>query len=241
MRIAIGSSKGGVSKTTNASNLAVHLHNQGHKVAAIDLDGGEFGNKSLTTILGQAEPEIMLFQPTSKGKLKKLLARLGAEYDFTVIDCPGGYSHTAEINLEVLRHSEYLLVPVTPNFDDFEPLSVVERVFQAAKAKNPLLEGRIIINQVDRRKRITRQDKGLKELRSQLKDLAPSLKVMQQTVRIDAGAMESARWDGTVVVNGGKSAAKSDLESLYAELLSDIVVTMNRLKKSRMRRRAANG
>ena len=225
MNIAVGSPKGGVKKSTIATNLAVWLYNQGHQIAAMDLDAGRWGNKSLTTILGQAEPAISIYQPNTSGTLKKLLRRLAAEVDFSVIDCPGGYSQSAETNLEVLRHSELLLVPVTPSFDDFEPLTVVEEIFLDAKRKNPLLEGRVIINFVDRRTRIGKDITGLKQA---IGDLAPSLKVMNQTIRVDTGAFQTARLDGTVVVSGSKSGAKSELEALFTELLSDMVVTMSK-------------
>lgn len=224
MNIALAHTKGGVTKSSIATNLTVWLHEKGHRVAAIDLDAGQYGNKSLTTIVRQAEPAIPIFQPETPAKLRELLPGLAEEFHFTVADAPGGFQTTAETNLELLKHTDFVLIPIKPDFDDIEPLSVVAEVIAEARRVNPLLEGRVILNCLDGR---TRTARDLSATLQSIADIAPSLRVMTQTIRVDRTAFQTARLNGTVVVRGARSGARDDLNALFAELLSDMVVSIN--------------
>jgi len=225
MNISLVHSKGGVTKSSIAANLCVWLAEKGHKVAAIDLDAGQYGNKSLSTAVGQAAPEIPVHSSESREELQVILRQLSEQFHFTVADAPGGFQTTAETNLELLKHTDFALVPVKPNFDDIEPLAVVDQVVHEARITNPLLEARVVVNCVDLR---TRAGRDIQSTIDAIRSVAPSLQVMKQTIRIDRAAFESARLNGTVVVQGARSPAKEDLDSLFAELLSDMVVSINR-------------
>lgn len=194
-------------------------------MAAIDLDAGKYGNKSLTTIVRQAAPDVPVYQPETPHALRQLMPELAEKFHFSVADAPGGFQTTSETNLELLRHTDFVLVPVKPDFDDIEPLSVVAEVIQEAKAQNPLLEGRVIINCLDGR---TRSARDIQSTVCSIGEIAPALKVMSQTIRIDRNAFQTARLNGTVVVQGGRSNARDDLHALFAELLTDMVVTIKR-------------
>lgn len=236
MNIAFAHSKGGVTKSAVASNLCVWLHRKGHNVAAIDLDAGEHGNKSLTTSVGQADPEIPVYQPEGPAELRELLPKLAEEFHFTVADAPGGFQSTAETNIELLKHSDFVLIPVKPEFDAIEPLSIVEDIIAAARRENPVLEARVIVNCLDGRTRIGKDPQGIVKL---IHSICPELRVMQQMVRVDASAFQTARINGSVVVQGNRSPAQQDLNSLFAELLSDMIVSINR--HSQQHSRTANG
>ena len=218
-------SKGGVTKSAVGANLCIWLRQKGHDVAAIDLDAGPYGNKSLSTSVGQADPTLPVFQAESAARLRELLPELTECFDFTVADAPGGFQTTAGTNLELLKHSDFALIPIKPDFDDIEPLTVVEAVIAEARHENPLLEARVIINCLDLRTRSARQ---LGKTIEVINTVAPTLRVMNQTIRVDRNAFQSARLNGTVVVQGPRSPAKEDLQSLFAELLSDMVVSINR-------------
>ncbi|QEG36251.1 ParA family protein [Bythopirellula goksoeyrii] len=224
MNITFAHSKGGVTKSALASNLSVWLHRKGHQVAAIDLDAGEYGNKSLTTSVGQAAPEIPIYQPASPEELRDLLPQLAEQFHFTVADAPGGFQSTAKTNIELLKHSDFVLIPVKPEFDAIEPLSVVEQIIAEARIQNPLLEARVIINCLDGRTRTGRDPQSVVDL---VHIISPNLRVMNQKVRIDSSAFQTARINGSVVIQGGRSPAQEDLNALFAELLSDMIVTIS--------------
>ena len=139
-------------------------------------------------------------------------------------DAPGGFQHTAETNLELLKHTDFALVPVTPEFGDIVPLAVVEKVILEAREANPLLEARVIVNRVDAR---TRSGRDLEGTIENIKAIAPRLRVMRHSIRVDIGAFETAAQNGTVVVQGSRSNGREDLNALFAELLSDMIVSMN--------------
>ena len=225
MNVGVAHTKGGTTKSAIASNLSVWLSMKGHEVAAVDLDGGEHGNKSLTTSVRQAEPSIPVYQPETPAELRQLLPRLAEEFHFTVADAPGGFQRTADTNIELLKHCDYVLIPVKPEFDSIEPLTVVEQIINTARLDNPLLEARVIVNCLDGRTRIGKDPEGIVKL---IHSVCPNLAVMQQKVRVDASAFQTARINGTVVVQGSRSPAREDLNGLFTELLSDMIVSINR-------------
>lgn len=222
MNITLAHTKGGVTKSSIATNLAVWLFDQGHSVAAIDLDAGRFGNQTLTTVLSQAEPQIPVHQPEGPDALSRLLADLGESFDFVVADAPGGFQQTAETNLRLLRHTDYVLVPVKPDFDDIEPLSVVAEVVAESRRNNPLLQARVLLNCLDGR---TLAAKDLAGTWATIQAVAPTLGVLKQAVRINRHAFQSARLTGSVVVRLPRSAACHDLHDLFTELLGAVIAT----------------
>lgn len=129
-----------------------------------------------------------------------------------------------------------MLIPVKPEFDAIEPLSIVEDIIAEARLENPLLEARVIVNCLDGRTRIGKDPEGIVEL---IHSICPKLRVMQQKIRIDSAAFQTARINGSVVVQGNRSPAQEDLNSLFAELLSDMIVSINR--HSQQLSKTANG
>lgn len=238
MNISLVHSKGGVTKSSIAANLSVWLKEKGHDVAAIDLDSGPYGNKSLTTALAQASPALPVYHTESGLELRSLLPELSAKYHFAVTDAPGGFQTTAQTNLELLRHTDFALIPVKPDFDDIEPLSVVEQVIAEARLSNPTLEARVIVNCVDLR---TRTGKDIGGTIQSIQSVASTLPVMTQTVRVDRNAFQTARLSGTVVIQGQRSPAREDLDSLFAELLSDMVVSIRRHEQRFIERKPHHG
>ncbi|MDC0935220.1 ParA family protein [Pirellulales bacterium] len=225
MNISTVQSKGGVNKSAIAANLSVWLHQKGHLVACVDLDGGEFANQSLTTAVGQAAPEIPIFRADTAADVAALFPSLAQDFHFIIADAPGGFQHTAETNLELLRHTDFALIPVTPQFGNISPLPVVERVIGDARRDNPLLEARVVVSSVDGR---TRAGKDIAGTLKTIEALTPNIPVMRQTVRVDVGAFETAAQNGTVVVSGPRSNARDDYDSLFGELLSDMLVSIHR-------------
>lgn len=221
MIISFAQSKGGTTKSTLAANFATWLQLKGHEVASLDLDAGEFGNQSLAAML--ADHTANVCQPESPAHLRQLLCELTEQYPFIVADAPGGFQHTRDMNIELLRHTDFALIPVKPELGDIEPLLVVEQIVDEAKKTNPFLEARGVVNCVDAR---TIEGRDLPTTLNNIKAVAPNLPVMKQTIGVNR-AFEKARRNGTIVVAGPRSAASNDLEALFAELLSDMIVSIN--------------
>ena len=88
MNIATVQSKGGVTKSTIASNLSVWLHQKGHVVACVDLDGGEAANRTFSTTIAQSEPTLPLFKADTAADVRQLLPELAEQFHFIVADAP---------------------------------------------------------------------------------------------------------------------------------------------------------
>ena len=98
-----------------------------------------------------------------------------------------------------------------------------------ARKENPLLEARVVINCLDGR---TKTARHLGTTIESIHAIAPTLGVMTQTIRIDRNAFSKQL--GLTVRSWSKAVARvprEDLHLLFAELLSDMIVSINRHSK----------
>src|SRR2546421_10408900 len=86
MKIVFTNSKGGVGKSTLAVHLAVWLHDQGAKVALLDLDK----QRSSSFWIAQAEPKITVRTSATPEDCASEVRALARSHDFVVGDGPGG-------------------------------------------------------------------------------------------------------------------------------------------------------
>lgn len=172
--ILITAGKGGVGKSTVCTMLGTALAKQGHRVLMIETDCGlrnlDIMNGAADravydlsdVLLGQCEPikaiigsrmdERLFLIPAAnkvsyvpeRSGLEVLVSGLGEYYDYLLIDCPAGFSHTFFALLSVANRA---LVVVTPDLISAK---------DAARAGDLLLEGnvrdrRLIINRIPKR------------------------------------------------------------------------------------------
>src|SRR5436190_11832571 len=86
MNIVTANSKGGVGKSTLAVHLAVWLHDQGAKVALLDLDK----QRSSSTWIARAEQNITVRVAATPEECLSELQNLARSHDFVIGDGPGG-------------------------------------------------------------------------------------------------------------------------------------------------------
>ena len=114
MIITIGSSKGGVGKSTIAINLAVALERAGQSVLLVDAD--RQGTASEWAALREHEgvqPTVPVVSVTDS--LRTMLPRLAEQYRFVLVDC-GGHDSGA-LRQAVLR-SDLILSPMRASQSD---------------------------------------------------------------------------------------------------------------------------
>lgn len=87
MIIAIGSMKGGVSKSTTAAYLGTALKNMGYKVAAIDADDDDEARTLLHWSLDEGLP-FTVYPLGHPQKLKKQIKALNEKVDYALVDLP---------------------------------------------------------------------------------------------------------------------------------------------------------
>ena len=141
--IVVGNEKGGAGKSTVSMHVATALARMGHKVGALDLDlrqktlGRYILNReaflqkkglNLPTPTYHDLPDIdqNLLKPGENAfdhRLSMAVARMEADADFILIDCPG--SHT---RLSQVAHSlaDTLITPLNDSFVDFDLLAHVD-------------------------------------------------------------------------------------------------------------------
>lgn len=176
--ISIFNQKGGVGKSTTASNLAAYLARHGKKVLAIDMDPqgnvtSSFGinkkelkatiydllierelNKgNIAKVMQETRYERLVVLPSHKslynaeiaisnlkGKesiLKRIVEAVRSYFDFIIIDCP---PNLGILSLNALTASDYVLVPITPDFFSVEGVADLMSTYNLVKkAYNPKL------------------------------------------------------------------------------------------------------
>lgn len=161
--IIIANNKGGVGKTTIASQIVYALADRGHSVIGVDLDSqrnftGSFENgKDLGSALNLVTKGASIEAVLSAGEIgilsghKDLLAQTSDDVlvnvrnglvhsngaDFCVIDAPPSFS---EVVYGALLGSDYLLVPIELKRFSLDGIEGVLEAFIAAQEHNPRLE-----------------------------------------------------------------------------------------------------
>jgi chromosome partitioning protein len=115
MKIAITNLKGGVGKTTIATNLAAALSQRGKSVCIIDTDLKQRSASEWSGSRPADKPEISVFGITEK-QLTSEIERLKSRYDVVIID---GTPHVSEITERAIITADILLIPITPSIYDY--------------------------------------------------------------------------------------------------------------------------
>lgn len=132
----IANRKGGVGKTTIATNLAVNLSKKGKTLL---VDGDEQKSAYKWNEYRQDKlPSIFVLD-----NLIDTLESLNNEYDFIVIDVAG---RDSQIFREALLISDKLIIPTQASLIDLEVLEYVSEKVAQAQENNPELQSLVVIN-----------------------------------------------------------------------------------------------
>lgn len=117
MIILIGSEKGGVGKSTVATNLAVYLTLQGKDIILVDSDRqGTSSNWSQD----RREGNLSKIESVSKfDNIRHTLTDLQQRYEYVIVDSQGRDSTELRTGLLV---ADYCLTPIRPSQADLEPV-----------------------------------------------------------------------------------------------------------------------
>jgi chromosome partitioning protein len=123
--IVVASSKGGCSKTTTVTALAVNLATHGYKVAVCDSDPNQAFVRWYKT--GEA-PTLSVSTEVDHNKIVGHLLRLGEKHDVVLCDT-GGWSNQTQVF--AMGAADLVLIPVMPDRN-----SVVEAVRTAQQVRS---------------------------------------------------------------------------------------------------------
>lgn len=147
MIVTIGSTKGGVGKSTLATNAAIARAIAGRRVWLIDADRQA---TSYLTMQARNQAGHLPLVPCDHlhdwRKLEERIAAEAASYDDVLIDV-GGYDNAA-FRVAMLL-SNRLVIPTAPRAYDLWTLDDAQAVIDVVRPKNPALDVRVMLSCAD--------------------------------------------------------------------------------------------
>lgn len=199
----IANRKGGVGKTTLATNLAVALSNKG-KMLLVDADEQRSAHQ------WNEHRQNKLDAITIHENLLDTLEPLNEKYDFILIDVAG---RDSEIFREALLVSDKIIVPTQASLLDLEVIPYIADKIKEAQEKNPLLKASVVINKAS----ANPKNNEVAQAKEYLADY-PIFKLVK-TVIHDRKQFRDAIIESRSVSEMGSSKAKYELNEFLIEVL----------------------
>ena len=202
----VANHKGGVGKTTIAMNLAAGLARRG---SCIVVDADIQGSAALWA--NSADPSRFPADVLSAAENSDdTIDRLRDHHDFIVVDCPPATD--AKQTEAVLALAEYLLIPVLPSPMDLWATARVEEMVERAQLRNPKLQARLVVNQIEPRSAMSRQvGSALNELQVPALNQGLGRRAAYRTAALDGASVYELGGRGRV--------AKEEIEAIIEEVL----------------------
>ncbi|UIJ77574.1 AAA family ATPase [Acinetobacter sp. SH20PTE14] len=198
--ICVANRKGGVGKTTLATNLAVALSNKGKSIL-IDADEQQSAFK-----WSNQRNDIECL--TVHSNLLEQLEQLDKDYEYILIDVAG---RDSTIFREALLVSDTLIIPTQPSLLDLEVLTYMQEKVKIARKTNENLNAYVLINRAAVR---------TTELKDAIEFIADfdQFKLLK-TVLFERKQFRDAIVESKSVTEMNASKAKDELNQLIIELL----------------------
>jgi chromosome partitioning protein len=210
MIISILNLKGGVGKTTIATNLAVAFAHQGKDVCLLDTD---IEQKSSSDWHGKRSadlPTMTVVAATTPSQIGENTRKLATKYDVVIMD---GTPHVGEITDRAILVSDIVLIPLEPSIYSLDAFhNFYKNLLYLIKKRemlNERLEIRILVNKVIKNTTVSR-------------DILEALKDYELTIldtrMVNRTAYVKSAEEGRGVTEWRDEQAKSELDSLVIEI-----------------------
>ena len=202
--IAVSSGKGGVGKTTLATNLAVALSKKG-SIVLVDADDQQSALK-----WSKRRTQNPVYTEYHTGDLKKILLDPQKKYDYVLLDVAGRDSEEFRSALQV---SDKLIVPTQPSQADVEVLPFVLKLFNTYHKVNEKLQPYLVVNKAPSNTRSTEVADSI-----ELLGTLPKFKLLNTIIR-DRKQFRDATIQGLSVMEMGSSKARDEFNDFLVEIL----------------------
>jgi chromosome partitioning protein len=157
MIIAVNNLKGGVGKTTIATNLAVTFAKRGKTVCIVDTDLTQKSAMEWAGNRGDTQPHIPVYGVIGK-QLNTELQKLAKENDCVIID---GTPQLMELAERTILGSDVLIVPISAGIYDFRSFEIfMERVEQVSQLRETMgiapVKTCVVMNRVNERANLSK-------------------------------------------------------------------------------------
>ena len=207
MILLIGAEKGGVGKSTLASNLAVHLAREGVEAVLVDTDTQATCARFVERrheMTGR--PELYCVQRT--GDVAPTLRDLATRYQVVIVDAGGRDSKELRTAASV---ADLLLTPVRASQADLETLPKVNELVGLARGFNPALQAYAVLCMAPNNP-VIREVDDARELLADFDQL-----MLAGTVIRDRKVYRDAMLAGCGVVELDNGQAKAEIQLLAQE------------------------
>lgn len=201
--ITVANRKGGVGKTTIATNIAVALMNKG-KTLLVDADEQRSAYK------WNDFRESKLDSIAAHENLLDTLEKKVEDYDFILIDIAG---RDSEVFREALLVTDKLVVPTQASLLDLEVIPYLDDKIQKVKTDNPTLEAYIVINKAP----TNPKSSEIEQAKAYLADY-PNFKLLQTVIK-DRKQFRDAIVEAKSVSEMNSSKAKDEFNEFLIEVL----------------------
>lgn len=214
MIITIGSTKGGVGKSSLTVNLAAELVRQGKRCIIVDADPTA---TSQTWGRDRAEqspgcPHITVTE--ARGKIRAKLLDLEEAYGTVLVDVGG---HDSQEFRQAGVTSDLLIVPVTTSQLDLDSLPKIEKLLEDFTTFNPDLTVRGVFNRIETN---PQSDGRLKEARAYVASDFPEIPFYDAVIH-DRKAYQDVMRVGRSVIEWTDYKAKAEFQVLAKEITND--------------------
>lgn len=207
MIVLVGGEKGGVGKSTLASNLAIHLAHHQVDVVLVDTDGQATCARFIERRDESGiQPTVPCVQRT--GDVSATLRDLARRYQVIVVDAGGRDSRELRTALAV---ANLLLTPIRASQADLETLPKVNELIGLARGLNPELKAAAVLSMAPSNP-VIREVEDARELLAEFDQLE-----LADTVIRDRKVYRDALLGGRGVIELDNSQARAEIQLLAQE------------------------